>query len=288
MMVNMDEYLDRMAHQQEKIDKLKSRIASDTEKVEKLEASLAKKRASVLKSTEKECIDICLDALVVGAYDMQLKHGMTAPYSHSFYVSEKKMAERINTDTKNPIESGFCRTVTGNSLFEMPKNLYKYLTEKKGWSYPEFKALKEETDKLFKALPDDYTPDLYKTPANSWDRGHIANGYENDGFDSIVRGKCHGTYSSMTTASQNDLAEFLIVCKGFCPDYYFNNNRSGFNGAYSDSIKLVEGVYERHGIDPDLSDLSAWAERNPTRCMSDRPGFISRDENRAALEDRDL
>ena len=276
MVVNMDEYLDKMAHQQEKIDKLKSRIASDTEKVEKLEASLAKKRASVLKSTEKECIDICLDALVVGAGNMFLQHGDIAPYTTGYYVSDDEMyiSKQGKSKIDNPIGHGFCRSVTSQHLSEIPKTLYKYLTEQKGWSYPEFMALKEETDRLFNELPTDYTPNFYVSPVNSWERGHIANGYEENGFDNIVLRRCQGTYSSMTTGSQNDLSVFLIVCKGFCPDQYL------IGKGYCIERKMIEGIYERHGFDSDFSDLYAWAERNPTRCMSNKSCFISREENR--------
>ena len=279
---NIEEELEKMSKKQEQIDKLKNRIASDTEKVNKLEASLQKKNSFILKATEEECINICLDALVVGAYDMKAKNGSIAPYTTGYYVTPA-YKERI-PDTKNPIEHTFCASVTGNKFEDLPKNLYKYLTEKKNWGYADFKKLKDETDRLFNELPTDYTPDFYKRPANSWDRGHIADGYETNGFDNIVKRRCGGDWSSMTTCAQNDLSVLLTVCKGFCPDYYFANYNYDYDK--NEKIEMVKGIYERHGIDSDLSDLNEWALRNPTRCMSDKECFISREE-RSHEEDRD-
>lgn len=198
-----------------------------------------------------------LDAMIVGAGGFRVKHGMIAPYTHGYTVKHDMFSKC------------YCDPVTcsSNWMKELPERLFNYLTKQEGWTdYGRFEKLAEETKIAWNNLPTDYDPRTYSETDSI--RRHVANGYETDGFYNIVKGNCFGTYSTCTTGNQNDLAKELIVLKGFCPDVYSFNHEL--------SKETLEEVYKRHGIDSDLSDMEAWAKRNPTRCGSNKSYYISR------------
>ncbi len=236
----------------------KEKLAKLQEKAQKLEEKIAKDEKKLKESTKGECIRICLDAIIVGCDGLKAGHGMTAPYTHEFYVN----------DRNSIVDHEYCRAVTSSTFEGLPEKLYDYLCNKKGWSYEDFLSLKEREDEKWDELPKGYDP------AKNFD--HVANGYETDGFDAVVKGKNHGTYSTYTTCSQNDLSEELIALKGYCADLYLarHNEKKG----------LFKEVFERHGLDSDFSDLGKWAKRNPTRCDSDSPHFVSRSEMESERE----
>lgn len=204
------------------------------------------------QNAKSERMNLLLDAIIIGE-TFKARHGMIAPYSHGYYVS----ADFIK---------GYCEPVTGDNPWfrTLPERLYTYLTKKAHWTEDMFNELAVRVDAAWKAFPTSYNPDEYVPDSSQYLHGnHVANGYETDGFFNIVRGRCHGTYSSMTTTSQNDLSQDLIVLKGFCPD------KSLHLANDADFKQVVSEVYARHEIDSDLSDLNEWAKRNPTRCGAD-------------------
>ncbi len=267
---------DKIASQEQKIKEMQDKVSVQEQKTEALREKIAKREQKILDKTKAECLDVCLDAIVVGAMDLKARHGSIAPYTHGYY---------INSSGNSPIKREFCQPVTSKSFWDLPTQLYNYLT-KNGWGYEDFMKLKSESDKLWDNLPKDYNPHFYEESKNTEHYLHgnyIANGYETDGFDDIVKGRCGGTYSSMTTSSQNDLSGYLILLKGYCLDW--------FNTPFSvdkEKIKMVSDMFERHGIDGDLSNMQEWAKRNPTRCMSDNPCYISREENQKNKDDYDI
>lgn len=253
-------------------------LEKDAEKIKKKEAELQKlkenfeqKKKTMQEELKAYCSTICFDALIVGAYDMQMCHKEIAPYTTGYCVKP-----RYNDNSRNPVDHTYCDSVTGNDWTKLPEALCNYLISKKGWKLSDFENLKEESDRLWKLQPIGYEPNVLEQNKSQYLHGHhIANGYENEGFDSIALGKCYGTYSSCTTSAQNTLSEMIIALRGYCPETVLPRH-AGNNAEQLDALKKVcEGVYARHGIDSDLSDLSKWAERNPTRICSNLPQYKS-------------
>lgn len=258
----------KLNEMKDELETLKTLISEETEKMKILEENIKAEELKIKEKNKDKCIEICLDAIIVGASGLTMHHGSIAPYTHGYYIN----------DRNSLVDKSYCNSVYSNEGFEdIAKNLYEYFCNKKNWTYDDFKALKKESDKLWKKLPEAYTPDYYVPDRVSGKSdyilhgNYIANGYEDNGFADIVNGRCYGTYSSYTTTTECELARELIVLKGFCPDGLLDSKRPEFK-------RLVEKVYKRHGIDSDLSDLDAWAKRNPTRCMSNKDCFISKEQ----------
>ena len=244
----------------QQLKKMQTQLDKKTKEVVRLQTESAALEKEIKAETEAECINICLDAIIVGTDNLRARHGESAPYSHSYYVNSHNSL----------IAHAFCEPVTAHEFSDLPEALYRYFC-KQGWTYEQFLNLKKRSDKLWEDLPTSYTPNFYKTnDPNELHSHHIANGYETDGFDNIVKGYLGGTYSSCTTASQNSLSRTLIALKGFCTEYYLSN--------HPEQKDMFAAVFARHSIDSDLSDLNAWAKRNPTRCMSSNPNYIGKGE----------
>ena len=241
---------DQITRDKEKLERITEKECQLHTQKNELKKKIVANEQTLLTKYKDEHIAICLDALIVGAAGLQVRHGEYAPYSTAYYVG----------GPNNIVKDGFCRTVYSTRFEELPTALYNYLI-KCEWKHHDFLELKEKTDEKWASLPSCYTPDFYKTKDNAYLHDHhIANGYETDGFDNIVAGRLGGTYSSWTTGSQNDLSRELIALKGYCTEYYL--------AKFPKKIPLFEQVFKRHGLDSDFSDLNAWAKRNPTRCMS--------------------
>lgn len=243
----MSEFMD---YADNKIKERKDAIAAQENEIAGLNAEIAELEAH----KEKLCCAILLDAIIVGIDDFRIRHGMIGPYMHGYEVRKIGVS------------------CSGDWMTNMPKLLYKFLTVKKGWDTENFKQLKNEVAAKWVELPTDYNPDTHAPSKEYLHGNYIANGYETDGFFNIVAGRCGGTYSSMTTTTQNELSKQLVVLRGFCPDGYMFMQSSDF------SIEKVTEFYKRHGIDSDLSDLDMWAKRNPTRCMANKTCFVSRNK----------
>ena len=159
---------------------------------------------------KNESLTILQDALIIGC-DFQIKHGSIAPYSHGYFV------------TSEYVDEGFCRSVTCSEhwLSTMPEVLYNYLL-KTGWTDEDFLALKERVDTAWANRSKSYVKDIYDTKEYFH---HIANGYETDGLNQVVSGRCYGTWSNCTTSTQNDTAEELIILRGYCTDYYMDHEQ---------------------------------------------------------------
>lgn len=243
------------------IEKKKAEIEKMQEEIKVLESEIDNIKEQ--ENLYEKYKDTLLDAMIYGVDGFRVRHTTVAPYEHGYCVSNRKLYGDI-----------FCEPVTCSSewMENLPKELYKYLVEKKGWTADDFDELQERTLDAIDEMPVAYNPEG-NSPSDKYLHGnYIANGYENDGFSHIVKGHCHGTYSSYTTSKQNQLAIDLIVLKGFCPDYYFTKRETTL------TVETVEKFYKRHGINSDLSDLSAWAKMNRTRCCDTNEYYQSKKE----------
>lgn len=235
------------------INKLQKEIDEKQQELDALNSKINEMKNSLMK----ERCELLLDAMIVGAGTFKVRHGMSAPYTHSYYV-------------RSPLCKGFCQPVTSRDEWykKLPEKLYNYLITQCDWDDSEFKLLESEVKAAWDNLPKGYNDVIYKRVDGDKYSHHIANGYESDGFYHIMMGECHGTYSSMTTCTQNELSRELIVLKGYCADLYFE-------GIYDEEFReCVEKVYARHGIDNDFSDLREWSRRNPTRCSAESEFYI--------------
>lgn len=160
--------------------------------------------------TKNESLTILQDALIIGC-DFLIRHGSIAPYTHGYFVISKY------------VKDGFCRSVTCSEhwLSAMPEVLYNYLT-KAGWTDEDFQSLKTRVDAEWAKRNESYEKDIYKNDTYSH---YTANGYEKDGLNQIVSSQCHGTWSNCTTTTQNELAEELIILRGYCTDYYLGDRQ---------------------------------------------------------------
>lgn len=204
---------------------------------------------------------VLLNAMIHGA-DFQVRHGMTAPYTHRYYVTYLPNRKFL---------CDFCEKITTNYdnwWNHLPAKLRKFLDEN-GWTEEKYNELQKKTEIIVKNLPKKYNPNEY-APSDKYLHGnHIANGYEVDGFSNIVRGRCGGTYASWTTGTQNELSKQLIVLRGFCADT--DNIEYARKTGFWDLVKKVYAMNHMDAahISSDLSvRMNDWAKANPTRCLS--------------------
>lgn len=172
--------------------------------------TLEEKRKKIASNEVQVYLNILLKAMIIGC-DFRIKHGMTAPYCHEYYIVSRSN-KYIDHEYFEPV------TCSKDWKINMPKALYRYLVEKKSWAREDFYQLLVRTDIAWKKLEEhfksrNYIPNAYEPSSNYVLGRHIATGYETDGFENILAGKCMGTYSSMTTSMQNDLAMELIQIK---------------------------------------------------------------------------
>lgn len=204
--------------------------------------------ADYAEQVENPRKEILLNALIAGTF--RVGHGMIAPYTHGYYVRE--------AGTRNTIATG------RNWKEELVDKLYKNLTEKQGWTDENFKHLKMENEEIFSGLPDHYDVHTYEH-----DR-HIASGYETDGFKNIIEGRCGGTYSSMTTGDQNDLAVDLCILRGYGADYYLKHQKM-FTAGDRLPKELVEHVYRENGLLGEGEQLDEkWCREHIGRCVTEK------------------
>lgn len=162
--------------------------------------------------TKNESLTTLQDALIIGC-DFKIGHDAIAPYTYGYYVTSKY------------VKKDFCETVTcyDHWLSTIPKVLYNYLL-KNGWTDKDFLALKDRVDTAWANRSESYEKDTHETISQSR-FNYIANGYETDGLNQIVSGQCEGNWSTYTTNTQNELAEELIILRGYCMDYYLGDKQ---------------------------------------------------------------
>lgn len=193
-----------------------------------------------------ESLTTLKDALIIGC-DFLIRHGSIAPYTHGYFVISKY------------VKDGFCRSVTCSEhwLSAMPEVLYNYLT-KAGWTDEDFQSLKTRVDAEWAKRNESYEKDIYKNDTYSH---YTANGYEKDGLNQIVSSQCHGTWSNCTTTTQNELAEELIILRGYCTDYYLDDRHKFHH------IK-PEDLYDILLRHENVEDVENW---NLVKYMKDHP-----------------
>lgn len=183
-----------------------------------------------------EHLKILQDALIIGC-DFLIRHGSIVPYTHGYFVISKY------------VKNGFCRSVTCSEhwLSAMPEVLYNYLT-KAGWTDEDFQSLKTRVDAEWAKRNESYEKDIYKNDTYSH---YIAKGYETDGLNQIVSGQCEGNWSTYTTNTQNELAEELIILRGYCTDYYLGD-RHKFHHIKPEELSTILLRHE------DVEDAENW------------------------------
>lgn len=209
---------------------------------------------------------VLLNAMIHGA-DFRVRHGMTAPYTHEYYVTYLPNRKFL---------CDFCEKITTTNFDwwnYLPAKLRKFLDEN-DWTEEKYNELQKKTETIVKNLPKKYNPNEY-APADKYLHGnHIANGYEVDGFSNIVRGRCGGTYSSYTTSLQNELSKQLIVLRGYCADT--DNIESAYKTKFWDLVKRVYKInhmdYTHISTNP-AERKEEWAKANPTRCLANNPYY---------------
>ena len=273
IVLKSNEYLSKykgvLERMNREVTKIEAEILQKKEQIEKLNAEIYSLQNDIIKINDKELKfleykDMLLDAIIVGADGFQVRHHEIAPYTTGFSIS-------------HPSIKGFCAPVYCYKDWyeELPKNLYKYLTEKLNWGGKEFAELKVKTDDAWSGLPFGYEPDAFEAEkSSSLHEHHIANGYETDGFSEIIKGHCYGTYSSYTTSRQNELAKELIVLKGYCADGFIKGSGDDLSCPTGLPVDVIKDVYARHNLDNDFSDMKEWAKRNPTECMDTNECFV--------------
>lgn len=237
----------------ERIDKATADLTTKQEEIK----NLKKEAEKLAVKRNKELAKIVLDAAIIGADNFRVKHGMDAPYSHAYYMT--------NDVTKK--NNHYCQPVTCQRDWaeNLPIKMVTYLLDN-GWTDADFAKLQADTNAAWAAFPTTYSNDVYAAPLSDWSNHHVANGYETNGFGNIVAGGCHGTYSNCTTTSQNQLSQDLIILKGFCADHEFDSHNNWTNKSIS--LETVKEVYARHGIDNDFSNVTAWIKRNADRAFN--------------------
>ena len=205
------------------------------------------------KELEQAYNEIVLDAMIIGC-DFQIKHGSIAPYEHGYYVKS------------NFLEKHFCEPVTckENWITNMPDVLRSYLSCVRNWEHKDFMALKQRVDDAWNARNESYIKDAYEIKSYG---NHVANGYETEGLNQIVKGQLHGTWSTCTTSSQNDTTEELVILRGFCTDYYLNNK----NHVKQIDEKILRDILYRHEPEEFLIDdwdLTDYAKDHPDRMFA--------------------
>lgn len=274
--INIDKEIERLQKERQELCNNKTKLKHDmfeyrTERKNKEKEDIQKKKYSGIEKnagiTYQEAKNKIIDAIIVGA-GLKVIHSEVAPYTTGYAIVK---------EAKNSNKRDYVASYTGEvhgyvDLFNQLSEQAFYGLLKKGWVKQDFEELFKESDKAWGDLPKEYTPNKYY--AQNRGELHVANGYETDGFNDIVMGRCHGVYSTWTTTSQNKLSETLIMLKGYCPDVYFSRNKWDIDGKNMTGIMpFVEQIYKRHGIDSDLSNLEEWSRRNPSRCGVDNPCY---------------
>ena len=245
----------KMKEYQDKINELKNKKAKLDTQIADLKSDVddINKQINDFTNHIKQFYhDVLLDAIIIGQ-TFKVRHGMTAPYVHGY-----KLVSAI-------IDEGFCATIaTSEKWWEnLTSQLCDYLMTVKNWSDTDFEKLVLETQTAWQQLPCAYDRNKYAPDKTQLHGSHIASGYEIDGFAHIVQGHCHGTWSSMTTNTQNQLSKELIILKGFGADYYLANQHE-----FNIPLSVIEAVYRRHGLLKDTESLDTnWCNNHPSRCV---------------------
>lgn len=245
----------KMKDYQAKISELKNKKAKLDTQISELQSdvdNISKQISDFANHIKQFYYDILLDAIIIGQ-TFKIRHGMTAPYVHGY---------KIFSDI---INDKFCATISTSEKWweNLTSQLCDYLLNVKKWSDDNFMKLALETQDAWRQFPTTYDRNKY-APDKSYLHGkYIASGYETDGFAHILLGHCHGSWSSMTTNTQNQLSKELIILKGFGADYYLENQQE-----FSIPLPIVESVYRRHGLlkDNELLDTN-WCNNHPDRCV---------------------
>lgn len=218
--------------------------------------------------SHQEAVDIVMDAIACGV--LQLRHGEVQPYSYGFECIYPDVATYIPGYNISPFE--FPERIVRN--IELNKREYHAFVNKPiQYSDISLHVLKQEVEAKHKLLesvritPYETTCEYKEHQANRYARGLIANDrYIDSGYavDGIIRGDCHGDYSSITTGSQNSWMEASVALRGFCLDYIHDCLKEGRRFPYLDKI---DSYYQSKGLDlNDEKQVRQWCAEHPEQC----------------------
>lgn len=214
----------------------------------------------------EEAVQLVMDAIACGV--IETEHGEIAPYSYGFNYKLDGMF------SYNSYEGSAYRHYDGP--FEAPKTIVKdyQLGKYPSLSFAELeKKVKEKQAELenVSITPYETTQEYKEHQANRYARGLIANDrYIDSGYavDGIIRGDCHGDYSSITTGSQNSWMEASVALRGFCLDYVHDQLKNGRRMPYLNDIVVY---YQSKGLDlNNEKQVVKWCAEHPKKCYSDK------------------
>lgn len=146
---------------------------------------------------------ILIAAMVYGV-DFKARYGMTAPYTHSYYVQSPLVK---NGYTYAVVSSA--PFVTKDGEYGLPNQLYKYLAK----NHPDY-DYGDLVKRIHEAISELGFGDKEMKQNDSYQPYKVSNGYEEglseEAVLDVIRGRCSGTYSTGTPVRQNDLSEQLF------------------------------------------------------------------------------
>lgn len=264
------------------IDQLNKVCAEREAQIEK-EKVMSDRRGGL---SREELEDKIMQGIVNGA--LGIRYSQIAPYSHGYEVTFGGDGPVGSTHKfKNRWEC-YC------SLFEIPGKIVTKI-ENDSQSNEVFgdKTKPLDIQELLRAVDEmegkqiasfvpekDTNFERHNYPYNIGSVASVMDVHAGKGLDGIVQHHYHGTYSTMTPGKQNELVESLVFLKGFCLDYFYEQNLRKHNGIYSDDCKGIVEYLKKHGTDITTQEkLNAWIKANPEKCGKEENRIVKQHFN---------
>lgn len=198
--------------------------------------------------------DYLLDAIILGL-DFKVSYGViVTPHVYGYKLDS------------NLIVNHLCATISTHYEWwlDLPEKLYHHLVHINQWNSSTFERFIQKTNRRWLNLP---ATCKHKTETSL--HVPIATGYEITD-DSCIFTTYPSNYRADATLEANSirtaqiqLAQELMVLKGFAVDFYLENRQH-----FRIPLELVEQVYRRHGLLDEHESLDeTWCKRNPSRCI---------------------
>ncbi len=207
--------------------------------------------------SREELEDRIMQGIVNGA--LSIHHGEIAPYSHGFEV-----------------KFGHNRWECYCDLFRVPEVIVSKIEANKQnkevfgeQDLPpiDIQAMLDSIDRFEREKIETFVEEReagLERVSSSW-HGTVASPrlvHEGRGLDGIIKGHYTGTWSTMTTCTQNDTVRALVALKGFCLDYVPKLEPSYAAG--------IIAYHKKHGLDISTPEkLQEWIRKNPNKCAEE-------------------
>lgn len=265
------------------IDQLNKVCAEREAQIEK-EKVFTERRGGL---SREELEDKIMQGIVNGA--LGIRYAEIAPYSHGYEVTFGSDGPVGSTwKFKNRWEC-YC------SLFEIPGKIVSMIeNDRQDNEVFGEKTKPLDIQELLRAVDEmegkqitSFTPEKdtnferHNYPHNIGSVASVMDVHAGKGLDGIVQHHYHGTYSTMTPGKQNELVESLVFLKGFCLDYFYEQNLRKHNGIYSDDCKGIVEYLKKHGTDISTPEkLQEWIKANPEKCGKEENRALSLEKQR--------